>query len=420
MKPIIRAESLSKQYRLGNRQAAYCTLRESLAGVVRAPVRFLKRSDRLEQTRIWALKEVSFEVLPGEVVGVIGRNGAGKSTLLKILSRITEPTEGRVDLYGRVGSLLEVGTGFHAELTGRDNIYLNGAILGMRKTEIERRFDEIVAFAEVEKFLDTPVKRYSSGMYVRLAFAVAAHLDTEILLIDEVLAVGDATFQKKCLGKMRDASIGGRTVFFISHNMPAIESLCSRCLLLDDGKLKSVGHPDAIISEYLNLNPDSSSGRRNLTSHPGRLRGSLRIMTEVSLLSETDEPLCLFRMGAPLSVQIGFSNQSTPVRPAVGVVIKNSHGIPVFGFNNRIVDAGRFCTPVPHGTVTCRFDSLPLMPGTYFVDLYFGDHYDASRDLDVIQEAVSFDVLPSDVLRTGKLPPEVAGSIFCPATFKMD
>jgi lipopolysaccharide transport system ATP-binding protein len=231
----IRVEGLGKQYRLGGPRERYDTLRDqirkwsSLRGL-------LRRATRAEhRPPFWALKDVSFEVEPGEVVGIIGRNGAGKSTLLKILSRITEPTEGAADIHGRVGSLLEVGTGFHPELTGRENVYLNGAILGMRRAEIGRKFDEIVAFAEVEKFIDTPVKHYSSGMYMRLAFAVAAHLEPEILIVDEVLAVGDAEFQKKCLGKMGDVAKSGRTVLFVSHNMQTIANLCQLCICLKDG-----------------------------------------------------------------------------------------------------------------------------------------------------------------------------------------
>ena len=236
----------------GSRQALpdwparpYGNLRESIMNSLTGPAHALRsladaRSTAMAEDdgHIWALRDVSLDIMPGEVVGIIGRNGAGKCTLLKILSRITEPTTGRVDLYGRVGSLLEVGTGFHPELTGRENIYLNGAILGMKRAEIERKFDEIVAFAEIEKFLDTPVKHYSSGMYVRLAFAVAAHLEPEILLVDEVLAVGDAAFQKKCLGKMGDVARGGRTVLFVSHNMASVESLCTTALLLDGGRLR--------------------------------------------------------------------------------------------------------------------------------------------------------------------------------------
>ncbi len=250
MRPIIKVEHIGKQYLLGTREAAYSTIREVLTGAVRRPLKTLGRNGRQEQT-IWALRDVSFEVYPGEVVGIIGRNGAGKSTLLRILSRVTEPTTGRAELYGRVGSLLEVGTGFHPELTGRENIFLNGSILGMTRKEIENKFDEIVFFSEVEKFIDTPVKRYSSGMYVRLAFAVAAHLEPEILVVDEVLAVGDLAFQQKCLSKMQDVSTQGRTVLFVSHNMGAISRLCVRTLLLEDGQIIKIGPSAEVVQSYV-------------------------------------------------------------------------------------------------------------------------------------------------------------------------
>jgi lipopolysaccharide transport system ATP-binding protein len=228
MKPIIKVENLSKHYKLGIRPASYTTLRETVSNIARSPLEILSRKNRNESGSFWALRNVSFEVEPGEIVGIIGRNGAGKSTLLKILAQVTEPTEGRIELYGKANSLLEVGTGFHPELTGRENIFVNGAILGMKNFEIKRLFDEIVAFAEVEKFLDTAVKHYSSGMYMRLAFSVAAHLNPDILIIDEVLSVGDAQFQKKCLGKVQDVAKAGRTVLFVSHNMAAVENLCGR------------------------------------------------------------------------------------------------------------------------------------------------------------------------------------------------
>jgi lipopolysaccharide transport system ATP-binding protein len=244
----IRCEGLAKQYQIGERES-YKAIRDVITNTLASPLRRLRSAVRhssngraaIEKPNIWALKDVSFEIKRGEVVGIIGRNGAGKSTLLKILSRITEPTLGHADIWGRVGSLLEVGTGFHPELTGRDNIFLNGAILGMRRAEIARKFDEIVAFAEVEKFIDTPVKRYSSGMYMRLAFAVAAHMETEILAIDEVLAVGDSGFQRKCLGKMHQVTAAGRTVIFVSHNMGAILQICKRGILLENGKVKAMG-----------------------------------------------------------------------------------------------------------------------------------------------------------------------------------
>jgi lipopolysaccharide transport system ATP-binding protein len=250
MRKIITVENLSKLYHIGARQAPAGSLRESVGGLLKKPHGWMRRNGQDRREALWALKDVSFDVERGEVVGVIGSNGAGKSTLLKILSRITEPTAGRIRLYGKVGSLIEVGTGFHPELTGRENIYLNGAILGMHRHEIDNKFDEIVTFAELEKFIDTPVKRYSSGMYMRLAFAVAAHLEPEILIVDEVLAVGDATFQKKCLGKMGNVAREGRTILFVSHNLAAIQSLCNTGLVLRHGVAEFFGPVQEAINHY--------------------------------------------------------------------------------------------------------------------------------------------------------------------------
>lgn len=246
---MIKVEHISKQYKIGV-DRTYKTLQDSIMSAIKSPLSYFKKSKKEDNT-FWALKDVSFEVEKGEVVGIIGGNGAGKSTLLKILSRITEPTEGRITMRGRMASLLEVGTGFHPELTGRENIYLNGSILGMRKCEIDARFDEIVKFAGIEKFLDTPVKRYSSGMYVRLAFAVAAHLEPEILIIDEVLAVGDEAFQKKCLGKMSEVAKGGRTVLFVSHNMGTVKKLCDTSILLENGYKVFQGNTNAAVDRYI-------------------------------------------------------------------------------------------------------------------------------------------------------------------------
>ncbi len=273
----IRVENLSKLYHIGARQKRHDTLRDQIADfglqIADWGKRVLKSeiiNHKSEIDMIWALKDVSFEVKQGEVVGIIGRNGAGKSTLLKILSRITKPTSGHARLYGRVGSLLEVGTGFHSELTGRENIYLSGAIMGMKKAEIDRKFDEIVAFSEVEKFIDTPVKRYSSGMYVRLAFAVAAHLEPEILLVDEVLAVGDAAFQKKCLGKMGDVAKEGRTVLFVSHNMGALRSICQKAIQLDKGRIVNQGNVDTVVRGYLTSNSNlNGEWKRTTAPSPG-------------------------------------------------------------------------------------------------------------------------------------------------------
>jgi len=272
MKPIVKVEHVSKRYQLGAREAAYSTFREALVDLARTPLKRLRNGNRrLERKSIWAVNDVSFEILPGAVVGIIGRNGAGKSTLLKVLSRITEPTRGRIELYGRIASLLEVGTGFHHELTGRENIYLNGAILGMRRGEIKQKFDEIVSFAEVENFIDTPVKHYSSGMYLRLAFAVAAHLEPEILMVDEVLAVGDARFQRKCLDKMQDVGKQGHTVLFVSHNMPAVTRLCPRTILLDNGRILRDGPSHEVISAYLSSGLGTTAAREwaDMSTAPG-------------------------------------------------------------------------------------------------------------------------------------------------------
>jgi lipopolysaccharide transport system ATP-binding protein len=420
MKPIIKIRGLGKRYKIGER-VRYGNLRESITNSFAAGVKSLRSLGRNGNGRphdgnhVWALKEVDLDVMPGEVLGIIGRNGAGKSTLLKILSRITEPTEGRVDLYGRVGSLLEVGTGFHPELTGRENIYLSAAILGMRRAEIDRKFDEIVDFAEIEKFVDTPVKHYSSGMYVRLAFAVAAHLEPDIVLVDEVLAVGDLAFQKKCLGKMDEVARTGRTVLLVSHNMATIESLCTTCLLLESGQAAKTGAPTEVIDRYLRSQVQCGDGQRALVKHPGRRGGSEPIMTRVSTFSTGEEPVSFVKMGAPLSVAVDFET-ATPLRPVLGLVVKTSQGWPVFGLNNRFVGGYRFARSFTKGTVTCRIDDLPLTPGTYFVDLYLGDEH---QDFDTVLEAITFEVTPSDVFGTGKLPPQGVGAIYLAAAWEV-
>lgn len=278
--PIIEISGLGKMYRIGANREKYLSLRDEMARQVNGLYRrFIARHRRVPRVdEFWALKGVTFSVNEGEAIGIIGRNGAGKSTLLKVLSQITPPTEGMITCRGRIASLLEVGTGFHPELTGRENIFLNGAILGMTRTEIRRKFDEIVAFAEVERFLETPVKRYSSGMYVRLAFAVAAHLEPEILVVDEVLAVGDVQFQKKCLGKMGEVAKGGRTVLFVSHNMQAIRMLCSRCVLLQDGTIKANGDPEVVTSSYMSAD-DKSTGEKSWSLETAPGDDSLRLVS---------------------------------------------------------------------------------------------------------------------------------------------
>ncbi|HQT93684.1 MAG: ABC transporter [Acidobacteria bacterium 21-70-11] len=312
--PAIRVSGLGKRYRIGER-LRYKSLRESVSNAV---TRTFRGGRRAEET-IWALKDVSFELALGEVVGVIGRNGAGKSTLLKVLSRITEPTEGRVELNGRVGSLLEVGTGFHLELTGRENIYLNGAILGMKRAEIDRKFDEIVAFAEVERFLDTPVKHYSTGMYLRLAFAVAAHLEPEILLVDEVLAVGDAAFQKKCLGKMETVGREGRTVVFVSHSMSAITRLCQRGLLLDAGRVVLDGSAGQAAATYMRSDLGTTAARRwdDTDWAPGD--GTVRLRA-VCVRTREGAVTDVVDIGAPVAVEIEYD----VLRPGE-VLVPNLH-----------------------------------------------------------------------------------------------
>jgi lipopolysaccharide transport system ATP-binding protein len=409
---IIKVDGVSKRYRVGQGKR-YGSLRESIADKFKAPIRSLNRGGR--DSDFWALRGVGFEVHPGEVLGLIGSNGAGKSTLLKILSRITRPTTGRIELGGRVGSLLEVGTGFHPELTGRDNIFLNGAILGMRRAEIVSKFDEIVDFSGVEKFIDTPVKRYSSGMYVRLAFAVAAHLQPEILLIDEVLAVGDAEFQKKCLGKMGDVARAGRTIVFISHNLTAIESLCDRCLLMRDGRIVASGATYEVIGGYMASMVQGESGMVSLLNHPGRTGGSDRSMTSVTLAADGAEPAVTVRMGGRLEVKVTFKS-ARPVSPVIGMVIKNSHGVAIFGVNNKFIGGYQFERRTTSGTISCTVSDLPLLPGNYSIDLYFGD---SVNDVDTVCDAISVEVLPADVFGTGQLPPSGSGIIYWPASFAL-
>jgi lipopolysaccharide transport system ATP-binding protein len=373
MTPAIRVDGLSKLYRVGARQQGYKTLRECLTQALWSPIQRLRQSfaikaetegaaGRLSGENFWALKDVNFEVKPGEVVGIIGRNGAGKSTLLKIFSRITEPTSGRIELRGRVGSLLEVGTGFHPELTGRENVYMNGSILGMNRREIRSKFDEIVAFAEIEEFLDTPVKRYSSGMYVRLAFAVAAHLEPEILIVDEVLAVGDAGFQTKCVNRMRQASSDGTTVLFVSHNMASLSTLCSRGILLTDGRLAASGPIDYIVAQYFASVDERSS---------------------VCASSRTD------RSGNQ-TVRLLNAHFCSPHRSASGALVVGEPAIAEFTCNRFVrnitcaftiynmqgVPLTRLCSPPTAAAESetkilfrCALDPLLLAPGRYRVNV---------------------------------------------------
>jgi lipopolysaccharide transport system ATP-binding protein len=405
---VIRVDSLGKRYRLGARQQGGDG-RRSLSNLVTAPFSYLRSALREPDPDeiIWALKDVSFEVKCGEVVGIIGRNGAGKTTLLKILSRITEPTEGRAEIHGRVGSLLEVGTGFHPELTGRENIYLNGAILGMRKVEIDRKFDEIVAFAEIEKFMDTPVKRYSSGMYVRLAFAVAAHLEPEILLVDEVLAVGDAVFQKKCLGKMGDVAKEGRTVLFVSHNMAAIQGLCSRCCLLHSGKLVAEGSPRNVIEQYLvNLlqgAPISLSEREDR-------KGSGEIkLVEVSILNAKGKPIDYAFSGQDVAIAISYYSRDGKPVSRLDVHVTFYTVLGQFMFNCSSESSGySFNSLPPQGRVVCYIPELPLAPGRYVFNLFTTV---GGMIADWVQQAGYLNVAAGDYFGTGQLKTHEGGFV---------
>jgi lipopolysaccharide transport system ATP-binding protein len=423
MHPIIKVENLGKRYNIGRRQS-YRTLRESVIETVAAPVRGIagllsrngheKRDPR--DPHVWALRDLSFEVAPGEVLGIIGRNGSGKSTLLKILSRITEPSTGRVELYGRVGSLLEVGTGFHPELTGRENIYLSGAILGMRRAEIARKFDEMVAFAEIDQFVDTPVKHYSSGMYVRLAFAVAAHLEPEILLVDEVLAVGDAAFQKKCLGKIGEVAKLGRTVMFVSHNLATIQSLCDICLLLAAGHLTLKGRPSEVIAHYHQAETLDCHGSRSLMPGGAAEPQPGGTMESVELLGEGGTRVGSFPMGESLIVSVKF-RASKPIRPALAVAMRTETGWPVFVVSNRLTMDGTDLKAMTNGLIECKIIRPPLLPGRYLIDLYFGDLADITKDSHVIRDALSVEVMPVDVLSTGRLPWAECGPVLCHSQF---
>jgi lipopolysaccharide transport system ATP-binding protein len=359
---MISVRGLGKSYPLSSGKNRPTTLGEALTHRLRSP---FGRKNATET--FWALKGVNFDVRRGEVVGVIGRNGAGKSTLLKVLSRITEPTTGAVDLYGRVGSLLEVGAGFSGELSGRENIYLNGAILGMRRAEIARRFDEIVDFAGVEKFLDTPVKRYSSGMYVRLAFAVAAHLESEILIVDEVLAVGDQEFQQKCLGKIRNVATGGRTVLFVSHNIASIRELCDTGIVLERGALKEVAEVETALKSYLERNLSNE-----ITFDKGPLRSVRVAQDEESIRIEAD-------WTHPDGIRL----------PNLGFVISDDAGLPIAGTNPHLTGVRPFDTERTGGKVVAEISEPRLLDGHYRLSIWFGD---GGMDLIVLPHCVSFEV----------------------------
>jgi len=416
----LRVEGPGKRYRIAARAAAYGTLREAVAGAIRSPLDRLRgrRPEGGGAREVWALRDVSFGVAPGEVVGVIGRNGAGKSTLLKILSRITEPTEGRARVRGRIGSLLEVGTGFHPELTGRDNVYLNGAILGMDRRSIARRFDEIVEFAGVDRYIDTPVKRYSSGMYMRLAFAVAAHLEPDILLLDEVLAVGDIDFQRKCVGTMQSVARSGRTVLVVSHNMGLVETLCGRCVWLDGGRVRAEGPATEVIAAYgddsrpLHFDGDLDGARARARA-PGSEASRI---TRIRLLAADGGETRSLRMGEGLTVELEV-RAARPIRqPWIGIQIRTAVGQLVFHCANR--EAG-FELPPLEGIrrVRCTLPALNLLPGRYGIDLILADMQHTQYD--EVHTAAELDVEAADVLGSGMPMDRDFGLVFYPSRWEV-
>ena len=386
----IRCENLSKQYRIGSPNS-YRTLRDAISTTALAPFRRFKSNGHNGNGYIWALDNASFEIKRGEVVGVIGLNGAGKSTLLKILARITTPTRGHAEIHGRVGSLLEVGTGFHPELTGRENIYLNGAILGMRKSEIDRKFDEIVAFAEVEKFLDTPVKRYSSGMYVRLAFGVAAHMETEVLLVDEVLAVGDAQFQKKCFEKMREIGTQGRTIIFVSHNMSAVRSLCEQALIIEKGVVVAQGAIDETVDRYLSRINSAQPVTEAVETNNFSLR-SVEISSAAGPVIKTFDPV---------QVKVRFVPKTEIKDPGlyVSILTMDSRRLTGLDFKDFVTTAS-----LPAGEV-CELgftiESLPLLPGAYQLEIHLKDM--ARLLVEIVPRTFEFEVAETEVYGGRKL-----------------
>lgn len=362
MKPAIEVHGLSKVYNISHRkEAEYITLRDTIVGLARKPLE-LVTGQKVDKEKFWALKDVNFTVQPGEVVGIIGRNGSGKSTLLKILSRIVEPTSGSITMRGKVASLLEVGTGFHPELTGRENIYFNGAILGMGKKEIERKFDEIVEFSEVEKFLDTPVKFYSSGMYVRLAFSVAAHLDPDILIVDEVLAVGDAAFQKKCLGKMRDVAGAGRTVLFVSHNMETVRQLCTRAIMFEDGQIKNVGSTTKVTNEYIDRHGQT---KPVFSFEPSKKR--VAQFAKIRLQNDSGEATSDLSAGEDWAIHLEYTIRE-PLKDTLITVEIQSDEYEVIYLTTDADQEKEIPNRQPgEYTAEVKFDSFHLNPGNYYL-----------------------------------------------------
>jgi lipopolysaccharide transport system ATP-binding protein len=407
MQPILQIENLSKEYVLTRDSFEQSGVRAGLARKWAALRRFGSSNlpDENAGEHFWALKDVSFNVDEGDVVGIIGRNGAGKSTLLKIISRITDPTEGQVVVRARMASLLEVGTGFHPELTGRENIFLNGAILGMRKAEIVSQFDEIVAFAELKKFLDTPVKHYSSGMHVRLGFAVAAHLNREILIVDEVLAVGDMAFQKKCLGKMGEVSRVGRTVLFVSHNMAAVENLCRRGIVVDGGRIAFEGTSKEAVVDYLGRvsgSRDSTGHIVDLTTASDRRFARIPLLKRLEFYTDDNRPLVKdLQIGARLQIKVHFELPELTAEFNVGIGFDNSYGQRVFTAQSQFQRDRRAQARVGPQTYLCDIPSLTVTPGEYSLRVWLEID---NAEADLINDAVRLRVIESDYYGTGKVP----------------
>ncbi|QDU72223.1 ABC transporter ATP-binding protein [Mucisphaera calidilacus] len=407
-RPVIHAENLSKRYRLGASQPLAGSLRDLFTG---------RGASR--RASFWALRDISFDVEAGQCVGIIGRNGAGKSTLLKVLAQITAPTTGSAWFRGRVGSLLEVGTGFHPELTGRENIFLNGSILGMTRKEIASRFDAIVDFSGTEQFLDTPVKRYSSGMSVRLAFAVAAHLDPEILIIDEVLAVGDTAFRKRCMGKMSDVAKSGRTVLFISHNMAAIESMCDRAIVLSHGKMIYDGSAAEGVGAYLRSLQDGDATEQNLGNREGT--GEVRIRS-VTMEDETGDPVEVIRSGQSLSVTMEYEvvGDVSGLGPlAVGLIARSGGDVPLFHHHSRL-NGQQFSDLPGRGRFTCTVPRLPLVPGGYQLSLTIFRDTSQGQRVDQVNNALNLTVIPGVFYETHELPHPVHGHMLVDADWSHD
>jgi len=394
MQPILEIQDVSKRFRISHETKPYLSLRESLAGL------FQPRHESRED--FWALKDVNLVINPGESLGIVGRNGAGKSTLLKILARITPPTKGRVIGRGRVASLLEVGTGFHPELTGRENVYLNGSILGMKKREIDRQFDAIVAFAGTEKFLDTPLKHYSSGMQLRLAFAVAAYLEPEILLIDEVLAVGDAEFQRKCLGKMEDVTRSGRTVLFVSHNLAMVTRLCANAILLDGGRVAAAGPADNVIQQYLSETAQTGNDSLGILEHNGAVVKRVELLCDGHISST-------MHMGCRMEVRVHFQSPAPLEAPVLGIILKDSQQTPLVGINNKHYSGALTNRPISRGYLAASIAQLPLFEGNYSLDIHFGNGF---RDLEVLRDCIRFIVEPVSWTESGLLPDKQLNRVF--------